>query len=117
MKKFIYPIIIISFLLTSCSEKENNVDNWERLANLDFPEAYPTKEATNELYNEMLFQRASQSVLWSMPAMTLWYMKKGSESQFSEGSNVFPIWKDTLNAKTLVSTPNSDVIYGMGTST
>ena len=41
-------------------------------------------------------------------------MKKGSETQFGAGSNVFPIWKDRLSAKTLVSTPNSDVIYGMG---
>jgi hypothetical protein len=40
-------------------------------------------------------------------------MKKGSEAQFGEGSNVFPIWKDRLSAQTLVGTPNSDVIYGM----
>lgn len=46
--------------------------------------------------------------------MTLWAMKEGSEAQFGKGYNVFPIWKDRLNAETLVSTPNSDVIYGMG---
>ena len=41
-------------------------------------------------------------------------MKKGSEAQFGARSNVFPIWKDRLSAETIVSTPNSDVIYGMG---
>ena len=46
--------------------------------------------------------------------MTLWYMKKGSEAEFGAGSNVLVIWKDRLNAETIVSTPNSDVIYAMG---
>jgi len=74
MNKFIYPLFIISILFVSCDQKankENNVDNWERLANLEFPESYPTKETTDELYDEMLFQRASQVTLWSLPAMTL----------------------------------------------
>jgi hypothetical protein len=108
------------FFIFSCTNP--SLDNkgskqetyWSYLAEMNFPEAYPTAEATEVLYNEMLFQRASQSVIWSMPAMSLWYMKKGSEAQFGEGSHIFPIWKDRLNAKTLVSTPNSDVIYGMG---
>ena len=30
----------------------------------------------------MLFHRATQVVGWSLPAMTLWYMKKGSEAHF-----------------------------------
>jgi hypothetical protein len=114
-------VILLSFIVgISCSTKSNEEEittdrsNWDHLTELEFPEAYPTAHATEILYDEMLFQRATQSVLWSMPAMTLWYMKKGSEAQFGEGSNIFPIWKDRLNAKTLVSTPNSDVIYGMG---
>jgi hypothetical protein len=41
-------------------------------------------------------------------------MKKGSEAQFGAGSNVLVIWKDRLSAETIVSTPNSDVIYAMG---
>ena len=46
--------------------------------------------------------------------MTLWYMKKGSDKQFGTGSTVLVIWKDRLDAQTIVSTPNSDVIYAMG---
>ena len=41
-------------------------------------------------------------------------MKEGSEKVFGKGYNVLPIWKQRLNAKTLVTTPNSDVIYAMG---
>ena len=93
--------ILAVFLGFSCStptdsdKKEiNQTQYWNYLANLEFPESYPTPEATEDLYNEMLFQRATQAVLWSMPAMTLWYMKQGSEAQFGAGSNVLPIWKN-----------------------
>jgi hypothetical protein len=41
-------------------------------------------------------------------------MKEGSEKVFGKGHNVLPIFKDRLNAKTLITTPNSDVIYGLG---
>ena len=45
--------------------------HWEELANLPFPENYPTQEAADILYDEMLFQRAAQLVTWSLPAMVL----------------------------------------------
>ena len=41
-------------------------------------------------------------------------MKEGSEKVFGKGYNVLPIWKERLNAKTLITTPNSDVIYALG---
>jgi len=40
-------------------------------------------------------------------------MKTGSEKVFGAGYNILPIWKQRLDAKTLVTTPNSDVIYAM----
>src|SRR4030095_16789731 len=40
-------------------------------------------------------------------------MKTGSEKTFGAGYNVLPVWKKRLDAKTLVTTPNSDVIYAM----
>ena len=89
-------------------------DHWKELRELPFPENYPTRETTARLHDEVQFQRACQVVTWSLPAMALWAMKKGSEAEFGEGYNVFPIWKDRLSAETIVSTPNSDVIYGMG---
>ncbi len=88
--------------------------NWDELRDLPFRENYPTEETAQRLHDEILFQRACQIVLWAMPAMSVYAMKKGSESVFGAGSNVLVVWKDRLTAKTLVSTPNSDVIYGMG---
>jgi len=36
------------------------------------------------------------------------------EKYFGKGYNILAIWKQRLNAKTLVTTPNSDVIYAIG---
>jgi hypothetical protein len=94
--------------------EKSGEDGWKALRSLSFPENYPTPDSAQILIDEMLFHRATQIVGWSLPAMTLWYMKKGSEAQFGAGSNVLVIWKDRLSAETIVSTPNSDVIYAMG---
>ena len=40
-------------------------------------------------------------------------MRDGSETTFGAGYNVLPIWKDRMNGKTLVPTPNCDVVYAM----
>lgn len=89
-------------------------NSWDKLQALPFPENYPTEEASQRLYDEMLFQRACQVVLWSMPAISVYAMKKGSEAVFGAGGNVLVVWKNRLNPKTLISTPNSDVIYALG---
>jgi hypothetical protein len=48
-----------------------------------------------------------------MPLLNTMGMKDGSEKLFGAGYNVLPIWKKRLDARTLVTTPNSDVIYAM----
>ncbi len=87
---------------------------WDELANLPFPENYPTKQSSQVLLDELTFQRAVQVCLWAIPAMNMYAMKEGSEKIFGKGYNVLPVFKQRLNAKTLVTTPNSDVIYAMG---
>src|SRR5438067_1952770 len=49
----------------------------------------------------------------SPPELPKTKVKVGSEKVFGAGYNVLPIWKKRLDAKTLVTTPNSDVIYAM----
>jgi hypothetical protein len=87
---------------------------YDELADLPFPNGYPSKDGVAMLKEELLFQRAVQSYIWALPALNMVAMKEGSEKVFGKGHNVLPIWKDRLNAKTLVTTPNSDVIYAMG---
>ena len=126
MKQKILTLICAAALVSGCQPAPSehakpttqsvpdDQGSWHALRSAEFPENYPTEEAADRLHDEMLFHRSTQVVLWSLPAMTLWAMKKGSEAQFGAGSHVFPIWKDRLSAETMVSTPNSDVIYGMG---
>ena len=90
------------------------MNQWEELRSQPFPENYPTTEASQRLHDEMLFQRACQIVLWALPAVSVYAMKKGSEKAFGAGSNKLVVWKDRLDAKTRISTPNSDVIYALG---
>src|SRR5215467_13812979 len=88
-------------------------DRYEALANSPMVENRPTLETTKLLKDELLFQRATQIYLWALPLINTLGMKVGSEKVFGAGYNVLPIWKKRLDAKTLVTTPNSDVIYAM----
>lgn len=86
---------------------------FDDLANSPFTENRPGNETAQMLRDELLFQRGTQAYLWALPLINTLGMKTGSESAFGAGYNVLPIWKKRLDAKTLVTTPNSDVIYAM----
>src|SRR5262245_60514594 len=86
---------------------------FDELANLPFRENRPSAETAKTLREELLFQRATQTYLWALPLINTLGMKEGSEKTFGAGYDVLPIWKKRLDAKTLVTTPNSDVIYAM----
>ena len=83
--------------------------HFDELANLPFAEGRPTKETAQTLRDELLFQRATQTYLWAMPLINTLGMQVGSEKHFGAGYNVLPVWKQRLDAKTLVTTPNSDL--------
>ena len=87
---------------------------YEDLANLPFVAGYIAKGNAPTLLDELFFQRAVQTYLWALPALNMYGMKEGSEKVFGSGYNVLPIFKQRLNAKTLITTPNSDVIYALG---
>jgi len=87
--------------------------HYEDLANAEFTGGFGTGATVMSLREELVFQRAVQSYLWSLPAINIWAMKEGSERQFGGGYNVLPIWEKRIDAKTLVTTPNFDVVYAM----
>ncbi len=91
-------------------EPENQ---WEGLTELEFPGGYPTSESSARIFDELDFQRAVQVYLWALPAMNIDAMRQGSEAAFGSGNHILPVWKDRLNTKTKVTTPNSDVVYAM----
>lgn len=85
----------------------------KELAGLSMVENWPTDDTAGVLLEQLLFQRAVQSYLWALPAMNVVAMKEESERVFGGGYNVMPVWRERLNAKTKVTTPNSDVVYAM----
>jgi hypothetical protein len=88
-------------------------ERYDALAESPMVENRPTRETAVLLKNELLFQRATQTYLWALPLLNTMGMKVGSEEAFGAGYNVLPVWKKRLDARTLVTTPNFDVIYAM----
>lgn len=84
------------------------------LVDAPFKGDFPTPEAIDLMTDELFFQRAVQVYLWSLPAVNMWAMKEGSEKVYGAGYNILPVWKERLNARTKVTTPNSDCLYAMG---
>jgi hypothetical protein len=99
--------------LSISSVMNARADHFDDIANSRMSGGRPTAEAAQSLKDELLFQRATQIYLWALPLINTLGMKYGSEQTFGAGYNVLPIWKDRLNAKTLITTPNSDVLYAM----
>ncbi len=86
---------------------------FDALTDLPFVHGRPTAETAATLRQELTFQQAAQAYLWALPLINTLGMKFGSEAVFGAGYNVLPIWKERLDPKTLVTTPNSDVLYAM----
>ena len=101
-------VLVAAIGSANCVVAQSN--RYDDLANAPFSENRPTPETSKLLKDELLFQRATQTYLWALPLINTLGMKVGSEAAFGAGYNVLPVWKKRLDAKTLVTTPNSDVI-------
>jgi hypothetical protein len=99
--------------VSSVTVAHAQAERYDALANSAMFENRPTPETSKQLKDELLFQRATQTYLWALPLINTLGMKFGSEKVFGAGYNILPVWKKRLDAKTLVTTPNSDVIYAM----
>jgi hypothetical protein len=106
-------ITTVLFLIGIAAPASAQTDRYDALANSPMFENRPTPETAKLLKDELLFQRATQTYLWALPLINTLGMKYGSEKVFGAGYNILPVWKERLDAKTLVTTPNSDVIYAM----
>jgi hypothetical protein len=70
-------------------------------------------QEAQELRDELFYQRAIHAYMTLLPALNVIGMRDGSEAAFGAGYNVLPIWKDRMDSRTWVPTPNADVIYSM----
>src|SRR5271169_4105387 len=114
-KRFRSAVFAVAALAVCLTEPVRaQTDRYDALANAPFAAGFLAKTDIAALKDELVFQRAVQSYLWALPALNMYGMKEGSEKVFGKGYNILPIFKDRLNAKTLITTPNSDVIYALG---
>ena len=74
---------------------------------------WPAQEDYAKFNDQLFFQRAVDAYMLTLPALNTIGMRDGSEAKFGAGYNVLPVWKDRMNAKTWVPTPNADIIYSM----
>jgi hypothetical protein len=104
---------LVGVALAASGMAHGQSSRFYELSNLPFEQNRPTKQTAQTLKDELLFQRATQTYLWAMPLINTLGMKVGAEDAFGTGYNVMPIWTKRLDAKTHITTPNSDLIYGM----
>lgn len=74
---------------------------------------WPSAKEAQQLREELYYQRAIHAYMTMQPAMNVIGMRDGSEKAFGKGYNVLPIWKDRMDSRTWVPTPNADIMYSM----
>src|SRR5262245_3717547 len=74
---------------------------------------WPDPSEADELIDELYFQRAVHAYMTMLPALNVIGLRNGSEREFGSGYHVLPIWKQRMDARAWVPTPNADVIYAM----
>ena len=70
-----------------------------------------TQQSIQQYYDELDHQRAVQSYLWSIPAMYTYSLRESLKETFGASPTDVPVWKDLMDAKTVMLTPNSQVVY------
>ncbi len=120
MKKTLLALInatvpLGSLASTSANEALTIVNNQHQtLATLPFDRGFPTADSAKALQSELAFQRATQAYLWALPIVNMRAMQKGHAKMMDDTAyNKIAIYEDRLKAHTLITTPNSDVIYGL----
>jgi hypothetical protein len=72
----------------------------------------PQAEAES-LVDELFYTQAIQVYITTLPALNVIGIRDGSEATFGAGYNVLPIWKERMDSRAWIPTPNADVIYSM----
>ena len=71
------------------------------------------EDEAEALRNELFYQRAVHAYITMQSVLNTIGMRDGSEKTFGRGYNVLPFWKDRMDSRCWVPTPNADVIYSM----
>lgn len=109
MKSAMLVSIIAGVLLSQPALAQER--RWDEIANVPFPGGYPSESDRQKLLEEHYFQRAVQVYLGALPAVNMLSIRDGSEAKWGTGYNILPAWKERMDAKAIIPTPNADVVY------
>ncbi len=106
---------IFSVHAVGSADSAASPDRYSALANLEMNGGYPTEASQKVLQDELYFQRASMLYQWALPIVNMKAMQEG-HAKLMNGTayNKIAIYEDRLKPNTVITTPNSDVIYAMG---
>jgi hypothetical protein len=74
---------------------------------------WPDEAEARALVDELYYQRAIHAYFTMLPALNAIGIRDGSEAEFGRGFHILPIWKDRMDARAWIPTPNADVVYSM----
>lgn len=83
-----------------------------RIGKLEFEAGYPSKETAEKLYDELDFQRAVQSFLWSYPAVSFQSFYEGFKRVGIDYFD-FAVFENFADASGIYLTANTTTIYGL----
>lgn len=84
-----------------------------RYGRFDFAGGYPTADASRKLDDILVLNRAVESYLTQMPAVSWYRVWKGVGAAGSGVANQMVVWDSLMNARTLLLTGNSETVYAM----
>jgi hypothetical protein len=121
MNKIIAVTVFVASLVASSTSvaatdeliqesQENNKVIETRIGTIEFTGDYPTKETAVKLREELKFQAAVQSYLWSFPIANVMSLRNGHRAVQIQNLSI-PIFEEYLTPKTVVPTGNQSTIY------
>jgi hypothetical protein len=76
---------------------------------------YPTAETIAKLYDQLDFQRACQVFLRNLTAASMYSVREGLRRDLGATSpQHYVVWEGAFDAQSVLLTPNSETVYGLG---
>jgi len=106
---FVFAVLFLGLAPPTMAQDETK----SRAVRLHYDGNWPSDEEAQELRDELYYNMAIQAYMTMLPALNTIGLRDGAEKAFGAGYNVVPMWKERMDAKAWVPTPNCDIMYSM----
>ena len=104
---------VLALLVVGCAKTAQAQETRSPLVRQMYNGNWPSDTEAQQLRDELYYNQAIQAYMTMLPALNTIGMRDGSEKELGAGYNVLPMWKDRMDAKAWVPTPNADIMYAM----